>query len=360
MPDTGDTKERKPDAFALSDEDFQAALAEASTVGDTGDGDKDAQEPPGQKQGAGDTGPQAASDTQPKTQPDKPFTLDEPPAADVKPPAAGDGQPQMFEIVHNGRVHRLTREGVIMLAQKGFDYDTKIGPHKKIIQLVESDPAAAALLDAYARTGRLPAAPPAGPAPPQPKLKPLHEYDNEIDWFKDNFEALQQLTTPSAAPPASAPPAGAAPPAVGVVDPAAPRDDTPAPAGDVQRIADTLASRDPKNYARVAPHLMEYAQRYLTLEQYQKVNSSMANLVQFYDWVRDQVLAQAPPGKAGTAGTAGAAAPPAPDAGSSGAAAPPFRMQSGGGQPPREDGAKKAWELPNKEFESIIARAKGF
>lgn len=341
MTDTGDTKERKPDAFALSDEDFQAVMAEASAAGETGD--TDARETPGDAQGAGDTGPQAASDQQPKNQPDKPFTLDEPPAPAKPPAAGGDQQPQMFEIVHNGQVHHLTREGVIALAQKGFDYDNKIGPHKKIVRLVESDPAVAGILDEYARTGRLPVgqAPPAEP----PKLKPLTEYDNEIDWFKDNFEALQQMTQPDvqhatrpAAPaPVEADPArqpAAAPPAAGT---------------DVQRIVDTLSARDPRHYGQVAPHLMEYANRYLTVEQYRQVNSSMANLVQFYDWVRDQVLSQ------------GAAGGPPPETTAPAAAgSAPFRMQSGGGQPPREDSAKKAWQLPNKEFEAIIAKAKGY
>ena len=349
MTDTGDTNERKPDAFALSDEDFQAALAEATTDTDTDAGDTAAQDTSGTEQEAGDTGPQAAKDPQTQNQPTQPFSLDEPPAAGQPPDAGGDDQPQMFEIVHNGRVHRLTREGITMLAQKGFDYDAKIGPHKKIVRLIESDPTAAAILDEYARTGRLPAA--AAPAPP-PELKPLTAYENEIDWFKDNFEALQQMTQAAPAAPAAA--AAPAPPPAPAETP-----ETPPPAvDDVQRISDTLSARDPKNYARVAPHLMEYANRYLTVEQYQKVNSSMANLVQFYDWIRDQVLAQSP--SADSLPPAPPGTPPAPGAGGGSGGRAPFRMQPGGGQPPRDDSGKKAWQLPNKEFEAIIARAKGY
>lgn len=326
----GDTQDPEPkkDAFKLSDEEFQKEL-ENATEGDTGDPG-----PANEPLAGGDTGP--PSTPKPETKPE-PFTLETPDPDPDPSLQQGDPDPgsEMIELIHNGQVHKVTREKAIQLAQKGFDYDVKVGPHQRIAQILETDRGAGQVLNDYL-TGRLqvPAAetsPVVPDKPAAPELKALSEYDSENEWLRDNVAAIQKAT------PAPAP---------------APAPQTPQ-YNPVDGIANTLAARDPEGYGRVSPVLDEFARKNLTMEQYTQVNSGdMASLTRFYDWVRPQVMGQPSANPQGFAG-----APPGPVTPKGN---PQFRVRSQGGAPPRETDSQRVWELPNDQFQAIISKAKGY
>lgn len=400
------------DPFEMTPQQFDAALEGAV------DGDSAGETPAGEQ--AGDTGPQPGEQTPPDRTPDPDGPIDLTiPTAEPEPGGAdGDGEDEVYEIVHHGHVHRVTKEKLINLAQKGFDYEQKVGPHRRIVQLVESDPRAAALLDSYVRgeltvpganmspagppapgqpgahvpganppAANMPAAnmppanmPPAGPAawPAIPELKPLARYESETEWLKDNIQVLlPYLLSAASAPPAGAaspPPAhpGANMPGANVPGTSPADVNPPGPAVDPAVItADTvLASRDPYGYPVIKTELDAYARRLLTAEQYALVNSGdIPALIRFYDQVRPRILRDKgislpPPGSAagGTVAGGNAAAANPPGNGAAPRGNPPFRAKPGGGTPPREDGGElsHAWEKNDEEFQRILARAKGY
>jgi len=70
------------------------------------------------------------------------FTLEKPETEKTT-----EADESITEIVHNGQVHKFTKEKLIELAQKGFDYDFKVGPHGKIVKMIEADPEIAKIVN---------------------------------------------------------------------------------------------------------------------------------------------------------------------------------------------------------------------
>ena len=301
------------DPMDLPEDEFRASITNIDQAVPPAD-DPPADDPP--------TEPDPGDEPAPDDPVDR-FTLD-----DDDPPAEPPATPpaDMVEIVHNGQVHKVTREKMIELAQKGFDYDSKVGPHARLVQLVTSDPALRAKINEHVQS-TLQQRPAAGPAAPDLKTRPMRDDETEDQWLaemlRENLGAIKNMVAP--------PPAAPAPPANPVAQQA-------------QQVATILQSRDPVDFHRIIPRLDAFAREKLTMAEYQKVNASLPNLIKFYDWAKPQLLSTGAPASAGN--------PPRP-------AQPSFRARSGGGQPPRDTGQTNAWELPEKDFQRTLARLKG-
>lgn len=301
------------DPFALSDEDYQKEreklLMADSNVDDTPAGDTM----------AGDT---KSSDDKPedgdKGQEEnpvevKPFSLEEPEPEKKAETEAAKEEAQTFEIVHRGQVHKVTREKLVELAQKGFDYDFKVGPHGKLVQLIDADRGAQDVLNGYIRDkyGK-----PEEKA--APKLKPMSEYDDERKWLEDNVKTLVE-NQPRPAP------AKSRPDPVGVMKAA-------------------IQSYDPTGSPEIIPMLAQEAMG-LSVRDSRIIEESAAKgdlmpFFKFYDHVKGKVSASKPTAKP--------------------AQAPSFRMKSGGGEPPRTSEKQiNAWEMPQKDFQAMLAKVKG-
>ena len=144
--DKGHKNQEPQDAFELSDEEFEKAKATA--------GEQHAEE---ESEGTPDGN--ALEDNEPEDdkgqpeeeeeQPEKsePFQLEE-----EKPPQDTEGEEEpTFEFVHKGVVQRVTKDKAVELIQKGYDYDSKVGPHARLVELINSDPEAQAVLDSHFR-----------------------------------------------------------------------------------------------------------------------------------------------------------------------------------------------------------------
>ena len=99
---------------------------------------------------------------------------------------------------------------------------------------------------------------------------------------------------------------------------------------------------DPQGFSTVFPALKE-AMKHVTVEKYQKIDSDLAEFLNFYDTVKANIKtkpvapAQKTPSK------------------------PPFKMPSGKlPQKPNINSAEKIWDLPNAKFDKQLNRARGF
>ena len=220
--------------------------------------------------------------------------------------------PETMEIVHRGQKISVPKEKVTELVQKGYDYDYKVGPHGKIAQMIEADPNLAQVVNNYWQ-GKT------NPEPtPEPKsdfdVTPLTDYETEEDWLKANMNSAIKA-----------------------------RGTVPTPQPIVERgnqIDDMLKMRDPANYARVLPVMLENVQN-LSVKDYQRIDSDPAALYQYYDFIKNQVIGgqQAPQERSN----------------------PSFKVRSGGGDAPREETKKDyAWNLPKDKFRAQMEKIKGF
>lgn len=206
-----------------------------------------------------------------------------PPAKPEKPAA------ETYTIVHNGVEHNFDRAKIVEFAQKGFDYDTKVGPHRKLVQLIDSDPEAQAILNTHfsRKMGLVPPAPPIQPqAPPPPpqqqsldlskvELTPLRNYEDEKVWFRENMQkVLDVALSQRMAPPV---PQSPVPP------------QTQRVAGPVQMIQ----RHDPLHFQQVIPRIDEFANQ-LSVPEYRKITSSIPDFLAFYDEVKARVLSTPP------------------------------------------------------------------
>jgi hypothetical protein len=285
--------------------------------------------PPESPEEPGDTETPAEEETPelPEKEPEKKVEAEEPPAQftleEDDPFRSAEEEPPkdegLTEIVHQGQRVSLTKEQLINLAQKGFDYDLKVGRHGKIVQMIEADPNLAEVVNNYWQ-GKLKA----GEDKPVEafKVKPLGEYENEVDWLQDNLKTAIANLKPSGQPvpqPAESPGAAA---------------------------KKMLAMHDPKYSGHIIPKLAEYIPRLSVLD-YQKIDSDPtgAKLLQFYDYVKEQELAKVNKPPASTPGKK--------------TGKPSFRVQSGGGSAPQdEDKAELAWNKPRAEFLAELEKVK--
>jgi len=351
MPGKEQGHEAAPDYLEMDSDIF------AAEVGKIFDGEKTAARD-NAGTSAGDTAKEGTTDPLSDDKSDKKpagapaaeevFTLEEKkPAEPAKKAdsAAKEGE-DFLEIKHRGQIHKVTREKALELAQKGFDYDVKIGPHVNLVNLVQNDPGAAAALQGYLE-GKLKggAAQDAasgsekGKTGKDWKIRKVSEFDNdEVAWLKNFLEENQENLRPA---PREAPAAPAVHPVVG--------------------IARQLAGRDPEHYLKVMPRLEEFA-RQLKHGDYEKVNANFSNLCKFYDWVKGRILSEGADAAAGD--PAALAADPAAAAAAGKTVRPQFRAKSGGGVPDRGAGGKDSedyyWNKSQKEFNQLVAQLKGF
>ena len=231
------------------------------------------------------------------------FKLDTP----EEPETKEEGE-AITEIVHNGQVYKFTKDKIVELAQKGFDYDFKVGPHGKIVQMIEADPEIASMVNNHWQkkiSGEATEA-------PQFKVKGIDEYENETEWLEDNLrEAINfgRSQVPQAAP---------------------------QPARNTA-VADALKMRDPEHFNTVLNKLPEYASQ-LSVSDYQKIDSDMGSLCKFYDFVKEQELSKR-------------VTPPKPG----------FSVKSGGSSAPKsEPVVGAAWTLSKDSFQKQLDKIKGY
>jgi len=250
-----------------------------------------------------------------------------------QPEPSKPNEEELTEIVHNGQVYKLTKAQMVALAQKGFDYDRKLGPHKKLVQLIEADPGVSKvvqLIEADPGVSKVVNDYIQGKInEPQEQAKfkplPLTDYDSEEEWLQANLSKAMNELAPKIATDEK--------PAATKTDPA-------------EFIAEALFNRDPDHFDQVAPHLDEYAKRYLTVTQYAHINNprNRKDLFRFYDKVKEHLLQQNTP------------TPPRKEE-----ERPRFSLQPGGGEAPRKpDKTNVAWELPNDEFQKVLDKARGY
>jgi len=178
--------------------------------------------------------------------PEDKFTLEE----EEKEEEVEQKEEDLKEIVHNGQVYKLTEHELKMLAQKGFDYDTKVGPHAKIAQMITADPGLANVVDDYWKRKS---------APKDVDIKPIADYEDETEWLKDNINKVIK----------------------GI--PEKPQKGLTA--------VEKLRMRDPNNCDKVIPRMAEFAGD-LSVKDYQRIDSSETAFYQFYDYVKGRVTNQ--------------------------------------------------------------------
>lgn len=264
------------------------------------------EEKPGEK--VGEAPPEEVGDKDKK--PDQKGEETKPEAFEPTPVEKVEGDEEFVEIVHLGQVHRITKEKFQELAQKGFDYDSKVGPHGKIARMIEADPEIAQMVeDAWI-------------AKAQPKvepvtIKPLDDYDSEEEWLKDNIRIAVESAVAAVKP---------------TVQPSSPAiEGSPA--------AQMLMMRDPQHFQMVMAKFPQYANQ-LSIENYRRIDADPAALCEFYDYVKERETGVPKVDS------------PKPK--------PSFKVRSGGGVESRQDNEQQAWNLSNEEFEKQLARIKGY
>lgn len=205
----------------------------------------------------------------------------------------------LTEIIHNGQAYSLTQERMVELAQKGFDYDFKVGPHGKLAQMIDSDPEITKLVDNYWQ-GKT--------KEDEFKITPIEDHETEDDWLQSNFQRFSSAAKKQ------------------------PQEKEETEGG---TMADGLRSRDPEYFDRIYPKLDEYAQD-LSMKDYRKVDSDMGSLCKFYDFVKKKEMGEPTPRQIQTPG---------------------FRIKSGGGE---RSPSQPVWKLSKDDFQKQLDKAKGF
>jgi len=329
----------------------------------------------GVKEGAEETPPVTpgeGGEVPPAEKPEKPVFgfVEKPPGEEPSQPT----EPLFVDYNHQGQPFRLNvndpaqRQRLVDLAQKGHDYDVKVGPDGNLVKLVNADPFIGKTLNQYFQhrmegldhTAALQAvvqppegSRPVGDMPPvelRPEFKPMTAYKDENEWLQDNFQrnvqpliqgidALRNLVQDGFQRFQENPPVAAAP-QTEEVDPSAP-------------FKNMLAGRDPENAATIIPKLAEYKNQ-LTIGELRAItgDSTGAELCRFYDWVKADVQAQQAQPPAATT-VSEPVVPPV-------SKVPPFRVHSGGGTPPLtpKDEADKVWEESDADFEGLLNKLK--
>ena len=229
----------------------------------------------------------------------------------IKEPETKAEEDAFEEIVHRGQVHRVTKEKLKELAQKGFDYDTKVGAHGKIARMIETDPEFAKIVNnAWAEKNR----------PKKLQVKTIDDYENEDDWLRDNLQTIVGDTVATQ---------------VNTMIQSQP------PPAQTSTVAQTLMARDPQGFNATMSVLPQYLQK-LSIENYRRIDTDFSALCEFYDYVKGAEAAggQKTPIKSN---------------------APSFKVRSGSPAVKTKDtDLNYAWDLSNKDFNKEIAQIKGY
>ena len=237
-----------------------------------------------------------------------------------EPKKEGEEEPESIEIIHSGQAYKFTKDKIIELAQKGFDYDKKVGPHGKLVQMIETDPGLAQMINNYWQ-GKLAGTSESVGAETAPKFeaKPLKDYESETEWLQDNFQNFLKTYEPPKKE-----------------ESVKPRQDGP------ESVKNMLKMRDPVNFEKVFPSMMDAIPN-LSVRDYKRIDSDLGALCQFYDFVKGQVV-EVP--KKETVEDVDK---------------PGFRVRSGGGEAPKdEEKADYAWNLNKDDFQKQLNKVKGY
>lgn len=233
-------------------------------------------------------------------------------------------QSRLMKIMHDGKVHEITEEKYLELAQKGFDYDTKvakIAPHRKIAELLEADPQIANIVNTYISRRTQQPRQFSQQAQPGFELKSIDEYETADKWLGDNIQRFAQQQTAVQA--------------------------QPNPQADLQQVLAALKMHDPQNFGTVFPKMQEKIRGgQMTVERYQQCNNDIGALLQLYDEVK------------------GGMANPSPQNSSVSQErkpVPSFKMSPG--QTPNPSTKNKTelpWNLSNQKFQDVLSKVKGY
>ena len=228
----------------------------------------------------------------------------------IKEPETKAKEETFEEIVHRGQVHRVTKEKLKELAQKGFDYDTKVGAHGKIARMIETDPEFAKIVNnAWAEKNR----------PKKLQVKTIDDYESEDDWLRDNLQTIVGDTVAAQ---------------VNTMIQSQP----PPPPAQTSTVAQTLMARDPQGFNTTMSVLPQYLQK-LSIENYRRIDTDFSALCEFYDYVKG-AEGQKTPVKSNT---------------------PSFKVRSGSpAMKTKDTDLNYAWNLSNKDFNKEIAQIKGY
>jgi hypothetical protein len=353
------------EVFDMSTEDFNKSLesGEINLGGDASDGDG------------------GASDEDQNIPAHKP--------APAAKPTPKQGTENVFTITHNGVEHNLDRDRMIELAQKGFDYDTKVGPHRRIVQLLDSDPNAQFLMNNYfmqklglapptaqapsnfpaQQPHGAPATPPQTNVPADPnaqqdldlsgvKLKRLADFDSEQEWLMDSMDRVMKAAMPSLRQP---PPQPQSAPQVPGHQPQSQFPGQPVGPQQAQQaqqvVMNAIQSYDPESSSLVIPHIDRYAGE-LSHAEYVRITSSMPDFLDFYDQVKAEVLSNSnqnlDPNQ--NSGRRFNPNPPGADRGNQGGKKKRFTLKPAG-TPRTKTGGKQlpnVWDLPQSRFEDLV------
>jgi len=263
------------------------------------------------------------------------FTLEEEKAAEPKK-AEDDG---LTEIIHQGRVYKVTQAELVNGFQKSFDYDRKVGPHGKIAQMIDADPEfAKEVRNAWdRRMGQGPQE--KQPQAPEFQISPLTEDKNAEDWLRENLVNFSKAQKPTVAQPLPQKPED---PRVSMLK--------------------ALQVHDPKNYSLIVNNLEPFIAD-LPYKYHKQIDDAVrqgntAPFLQMCDFVRDSVLK-----KQKATQTTGETQPitetPTQQATQGKPRnVPAFRVKSGGGEPERPSDTKDPWTHNNADFRALMNSVK--
>ncbi len=230
-----------------------------------------------------------------------------------------DTVPPMRKFVHNGQVIEVTDEKATELEQKGYDYDFKVGPHGKLVEMLDSDPDFAEEVDRLWNqklNGGNESSPSAF------EVSDIDDHDDDRSWLQDNMDRFAERLRQS--------------PASINQEPTQPQ----TPAEDPTQAA--LRMRDPEFYELVQPRLNDFVPD-LSVKNYNAINSDMNKLCQFYDFVKEQVISKQTTNSSENFDHQ-----------------PNLRMKSGHSKNPGTRPAKKAWDLSREDFQKQLDKMKGY
>lgn len=212
----------------------------------------------------------------------------------------------------------LTEDEHTAILQQGYDYSRKMGPHRKLVELIDTDPGIRQAVNDYL-TGKQPKA--------KLEIEPLTEDGDPNEWMAKNLEKVRE------AYPQERPAAPAA------------QQEQPSPA--MQEAFRKLQFHDSgENLQKILPEMPRVAQEMLkngelTQEVYQQINNNPDATIQFYDHVKRKISGGTAPPKATVAKKK------------------TFRSKSGGGSQGEKKG-KDAWDLDNKQFKAFKEGVMGY
>ncbi len=228
-----------------------------------------------------------------------------------------DAAPPMRKFVHNGQVIEVTDEKATELEQKGYDYDFKVGPHGKLVEMLDSDPDFADEVDRLWNQ-RLNGGNESNPSAFEGS--DIDDHDDDRSLLQENMDRFAERLRQSPAPINQE-----------SVQPQVPAEDPTQAA---------LRMRDPEFYELVQPRLNDFVPD-LSVKNYNAINSDMNKLCQFYDFVKEQVI-------------------PKQNTNSPTNHQPNLRMKSGHSKDPGTRPVKKAWDLSREDFQKQLDKMKGY